>query len=42
MRVNRRGEYFEMSLEHMLMIAVLGVGAVLWYIWLRSMTDRSK
>jgi len=31
-----------MTLEHLLMLAILVVGAVLWFVWLRSMTSRSK
>jgi hypothetical protein len=40
-QLNERG-FFLMTLEHMLMLVVLGIGAVLWYVWLRSMTGRSK
>ena len=31
-----------MTGEHMLMLAALGVGGVLWYIYLRSLISRRK
>lgn len=31
-----------MTGEHWLMLAALGVGGILWFVWLRSMVSRRK